>query len=53
MARIVLADDGIRFDGVVAETEPLGGAESSVVALMQTLAGRGHEVLVRNRCASS
>ena len=52
MARIVLADDGIRFDGVSAETGPLGGVESSVAALVRELARRGHEVMVRNRCAA-
>ena len=31
MARIILADDGIRFDGRLAGTAPLGGAESAVV----------------------
>lgn len=51
MARIVLADDGIPFDGTTMETRPLGGVESSVVFLLQELARRGHEVLVRNRCA--
>ena len=51
MARIVLADDGIRFDGASLESEPLGGAESSVVLLTRALARRGHEVLVRNMCA--
>ena len=51
MSRIVLADDGIRFDGTTIETQALGGVESSVVALAEALAGRGHEVLVRNKCA--
>ena len=50
MARIVLADDGIRFDGQTPERQPLGGVESSVVFLMQELAKRGHEVLVCNNC---
>ncbi len=50
MTRIVLADDGIDFDGQTMETQPLGGVESSVVMLMEELAGRGHEVLVRNNC---
>ncbi len=51
MARIVLADDGIEFDGTTMETKPLGGVESSVVFLVRELARRGHDVLVRNRCA--
>lgn len=52
MARIVFADDGIEFDGKTPEQKPLGGVESSVVNLMQELAARGHEILVRNMCAS-
>ncbi|MEO5372993.1 MAG: glycosyltransferase family 4 protein [Alphaproteobacteria bacterium] len=50
MAKIVLADDGIEFDGRTPEHSPLGGAESSVIALCETLARRGHEVIVRNVC---
>jgi glycosyltransferase involved in cell wall biosynthesis len=50
MARIVLADGGIRFDGKTMETKPLGGVESSVVFLMEELARRGHEAIVRNVC---
>ena len=51
MARILLADDGIVFDGASLETGPLGGVESSVVNLVTELASRGHEVHVRNNCA--
>lgn len=51
MARIVLADDGIRFDGRTPAERPLGGVESSVVNLVEELARRGHEVLVCNKCA--
>lgn len=50
MSRIVFADDGIRFDGRTPGERPLGGVESSVVFLMEELARRGHEVLVRNKC---
>ncbi len=50
MARILLADDGIEFDGRTPEQKPLGGVESSVVNLMQAFAKGGHEVFVRNRC---
>jgi glycosyltransferase involved in cell wall biosynthesis len=53
MARIVLADDGIEFDGQTPDERPLGGVESSVVALMQELASRGHEVYVMNNCKAS
>ena len=50
MARIVLADDGIEFDGKTLAKNPLGGVESSIIDLMEELAVRGHEVLVRNMC---
>jgi len=50
MARILLADDGIEFDGKTPEQRPLGGVESSIVNLTQELASRGHTVFVRNNC---
>jgi glycosyltransferase involved in cell wall biosynthesis len=50
LARIVLADDGIEFDGRTPDERPLGGVESSVVAMTQELARRGHDVLVCNKC---
>ncbi len=50
MAHIVMADDGIVFDGRTPERSPLGGAESSFVQLAETLARRGHAVDVRNHC---
>ena len=50
MARILMADDGIAFDGTTPEKGPLGGAESSFVNLAETLAARGHLVEVRNKC---
>lgn len=53
MARIVLADDGITFDGLTLATRPLGGAETAVIGLMEELARRGHEALVRNTCAEA
>src|SRR5215469_7986148 len=49
MADVVMADDGIAFDGVMAETAPLGGAETAFVALAEALAARGHQVEARNR----
>jgi hypothetical protein len=52
VARIVFADDGIVFDGRTLEKSPLGGVESSVIDLVEKLASRGHEVLVRNMCAT-
>lgn len=50
MATIVLADDGIEFDGRTLESKPLGGVESAVVYLTRELAARGHRVLVFNKC---
>lgn len=50
MAHIVMADDGIAFDGRAAATGPLGGAETAFVALAEALAARGHEVLARSHC---
>ena len=52
MATIILADDGIVFDGKTPEQGPLGGAESSVIQLVETLAARGHDVSVYNKCAA-
>jgi glycosyltransferase involved in cell wall biosynthesis len=49
MATVVMADDGITFDGVMAEEGPLGGAETAFVALAEALARRGHQVEVCNR----
>jgi len=53
MAVIILADDGISFDGQTPEKGPLGGAESSVIQLVETLAARGHDVTVYNKCAAA
>jgi len=52
MASVVMADDGIAFDGAMAETGPLGGAETAFVALAEALAARGHQVEARSRCAA-
>ena len=48
--RIVLADDGIEFDGASIGERPLGGVESSLVFLVEELAARGHQVSVHNNC---
>jgi glycosyltransferase involved in cell wall biosynthesis len=53
MAHVVMADDGIAFDGRMAETAPLGGAETAFVALAEALAVRGHRVEVRNHCGAA
>jgi glycosyltransferase involved in cell wall biosynthesis len=50
MAAIVMADDGRAYDGRMAATKPLGGAETAFVALAEALARRGHDVVVCNRC---
>ena len=52
MALIVMADDGIAFDGRTPERAPLGGAEAAFLALAEAFAARGHRVQVRNRCAA-
>lgn len=53
MARIVLADDGIPFDGDSPNRGPLGGAESAVIDLTRALAARGHEMRVVNKCTAA
>jgi glycosyltransferase involved in cell wall biosynthesis len=52
MASVVMADDGIAFDGAMAEAGPLGGAETAFVALAEALAARGHAVEARTNCAA-
>lgn len=52
MASVVMADDGIAFDGAMAERGPLGGAETAFVALAEALAARGHQVEARSNCAA-
>jgi hypothetical protein len=52
MAEIVMADDGIAFDGRGALEAPLGGAEGAFVGLAEALARRGHAVTVYNNCAA-
>ncbi len=49
---VVMADDGIAFDGRSAEAGPLGGAETAFVALAEALAARGHRVEAYSRCAA-
>jgi glycosyltransferase involved in cell wall biosynthesis len=50
MPQVVMADDGIAFDGAMAATAPLGGAETAFVALAEALSRRGHRVEARSRC---
>jgi Glycosyl transferases group 1 len=49
MADIVMADDGIVFDGRTLEERPLGGAETSFIELANAFAARGHHVRVFNK----
>jgi glycosyltransferase involved in cell wall biosynthesis len=53
MAQVVMVDDGIAFDGRMAERAPLGGAETAFAALAAALAKRGHGVEVRNHCQAA
>jgi glycosyltransferase involved in cell wall biosynthesis len=53
MASIVMADDGIAFDGAMAEIGPLGGAETAFVALAEAFAARGHQAEARSNCHST
>ncbi|HVC53573.1 MAG TPA: glycosyltransferase family 4 protein [Stellaceae bacterium] len=53
MAHVVMADDGIAFDGATAEAGPLGGAETAFVALAEALAARGHRVSARSNCRAA
>lgn len=52
MAVIVMADDGIAFDGDSLTTGPLGGAETAFISLAEGLAARGHGVTIHNRCGA-
>ena len=50
MARIIMADDGIVFDGNSLKSGPLGGAETAFLSLAQAFAKTGHQVDVWNKC---
>jgi glycosyltransferase involved in cell wall biosynthesis len=52
MARIVMTDDGVEFDGGTPERRPVGGAEAAFLSLAEAFAARGHGVRVCNNCAS-
>lgn len=49
--QIVLADDGLPFDGLTPQERPLGGAESAFVALAEALAAGGDDVTAYARDA--
>ncbi|OKH88266.1 glycosyltransferase family 4 protein [Thalassospira sp. TSL5-1] len=50
MAKIVLADDGIAFDAYTLDKQALGGAETAVISLAESMAALGHDVTICNRC---
>lgn len=50
MADIIMTDDGIAFDGTSLERGPLGGAETAFISMAISLARRGHNVTVKNKC---
>ena len=52
MARIVMTDDGLEFDGTTPERRPVGGAEAAFLSLAEAFAARGHAVRVCNNCAT-
>ena len=49
---VVMADDGIAFDGRTKDEKPLGGAETAFAGLAEALAARGHRVTAYTRCAA-
>jgi glycosyltransferase involved in cell wall biosynthesis len=53
MPRIVMADDGVAFDGRSPDLGPLGGAESAFVSLAEALARRGHAVRAYTNCPAA
>lgn len=50
MAKIILADDSITFDGASLKSGPLGGAETAFISLAESLAQNGHQVFIYNHC---
>ena len=53
MSNIVMADDGIVFDGNSMSDGPLGGAETAFVSLAEAFVRRGHSVQIYNKCNHS
>ncbi len=53
VAKILMVDDGISFDGNSLEQGPLGGAETAFISLANSFSERGHEVLIRNNCSGT
>lgn len=50
MAKIIIADKTLRYDGRDLERRPLGGTEASVIHCSRELARRGHDVSVYTNC---
>ena len=50
MAKIILVDNGITFDGDTLKSKPLGGAETAFISLAESLAELGHDVIIYNKC---
>ncbi len=50
MAVILMADDGISFNGDTLSQGPLGGAETAFISLAEALAAGGHNVTIHNNC---
>lgn len=50
MASVVMADWSFAIDGTVAQTQPLGGAETAFIGLAEALAARGHCVAAFADC---
>ena len=53
MARIVLADDGVVFDGKTLDGKASGGGETAFVRLAEALAAKGHAVTAAARGAGT
>jgi glycosyltransferase involved in cell wall biosynthesis len=47
---ILFLDDSFAYDSYSPRNDAMGGPEKGLVYLAETLAGRGHNVVVRNRC---
>jgi glycosyltransferase involved in cell wall biosynthesis len=45
MGEIVMADDGVTFDGLTLREGPLGGSETAFTLLAEAFARRGHRVI--------
>jgi glycosyltransferase involved in cell wall biosynthesis/2-polyprenyl-3-methyl-5-hydroxy-6-metoxy-1,4-benzoquinol methylase len=48
--RIVIATEGLEFDGDTLKKKSIGGSETAVISLANSLHKLGHEITVYNRC---